>query len=437
MKKLLLIISCLVSLAGYGQYTPTKENLEARRQFEGFRFGIFLHWGIYSEYGQGEWYLNSGLDGQEYAKAASCFYPARFNAQEWVKAISESGAKYITFTSRHHDGFSMWGTKESKYNIVEATPFGRDVVGELAQACHEQGIRLHLYYSILDWMRTDYPLGRTGRKTGRNMQPDYEHYLQFMKNQCRELLCNYDGVEGLWLDGYWDHDEDSIPFDWRMPEFYDYIHSLKPECLIGNNHHINVIEGEDFQMFERDVPGENTAGYSEQDISQLPLEMCQTMNGMWGYKVADQNYKTTDELIQLLVRCASKGSNLLLNIGPQPNGELPRTALNRLHGIGQWMQAYGETIYDTRRGPVEESQWGVSTLKPQDSSRKSQAPTLFLHVLQRTACHIDVAMAEKPAKVLDFITREPLTYHYNKKARTLTIELPEHEALPDYVVEVR
>lgn len=429
-KKLFVSLCCLLSLSSYGQYVPTEENLEARRQFEDFRFGIFLHWGIYSEFAQGEWYLNSGLDGQEYAKAASCFYPIRFNAQEWVKAIRESGAKYITFTSRHHDGFSMWNTKESKYNIVEATPFGRDVVGELSQACREQGIRLHLYYSILDWYRQDYPAGRTGLKTGRNLQPNYDHYLQFMKNQCRELLCNYDGVEALWFDGYWDHDEDSIPFDWRMPEFYAYLHALKPELLIGNNHHIDVIEGEDFQMFERDVPGENTAGYSEhQSISQLPLEMCQTMNGAWGYKVKDQNYKTTDELIQLLVRCASKGSNLLLNIGPQPNGELPRTALNRLHGIGQWMQAYGETIYGTRRGPVEESQWGVSTLKTQTS-------TLFLHVLQRTACHIDVPMPKRPARVIDFITREPLTYYYNKKSHTLTIELPEHEALPDYVVEV-
>ena len=315
-KKLFVSLCCLLSLSSYGQYVPTEENLEARRQFEDFRFGIFLHWGIYSEFAQGEWYLNSGLDGQEYAKAASCFYPIRFNAQEWVKAIRESGAKYITFTSRHHDGFSMWNTKESKYNIVEATPFGRDVVGELSQACREQGIRLHLYYSILDWYRQDYPAGRTGLKTGRNLQPNYDHYLQFMKNQCRELLCNYDGVEALWFDGYWDHDEDSIPFDWRMPEFYAYLHALKPELLIGNNHHIDVIEGEDFQMFERDVPGENTAGYSEhQSISQLPLEMCQTMNGAWGYKVKDQNYKTTDELIQLLVRCASKGSNLLLNIG--------------------------------------------------------------------------------------------------------------------------
>lgn len=437
MRKLFLSLSCLLSLACLAQYVPTPENLEARREFEGFRLGIFIHWGIYSEFAQGEWYLETGgLDGQEYAKAASCFYPIRFNAKEWVEAFQSAGAKYVTFTSRHHDGFSMWPTKESKYNIVDATPFGRDVVGELSKACQDAGLRLHLYYSTLDWHRTDYPLGRTGRKAGRTMQSDYDHYLQFMKNQCRELLTNYPNVEALWFDGNWDHEEDSVPFDWRMPEFYAYLHAVKPAVLLGNNHHSDVIEGEDFQMFERDVPGENTAGYSEgQKISQLPLEMCQTMNGAWGYKVKDQNYKTVDELVRLIVRCASKGANLLLNIGPQPNGELPRTAINRLHGVGQWMQAYGETIYGTQRGPIAESAWGVSTLLP--AQDKKQPERLFLHVTERSACHIDLPCQKKPRQVLDYITREPLTSHFNKKARTLTIELPEHEALPDYVVEVR
>jgi len=447
MKRLLTLL-LMAAWAGLSavqaQYVPTPENLDARREFEGFRFGIFLHWGIYAEFAQGEWYLQTGeLDGQEYAKAASCFYPLRFDAQEWVKAFREAGAKYVTFTSRHHDGFSMWPTKESKYNIMDATPFKRDVVGELAKACADQGISLHLYYSTLDWHRTDYPLGRTGLKTGRTMQPDFDHYMQFMKNQCRELLTQYPNVDALWFDGNWDHDEDSVPFNWRMPEFYSYLHSLKPSVLLGNNHHSDIIEGEDYQMFERDVPGENTAGYSEgQKISQLPLEMCQTMNGAWGYKVKDQNYKSVDELVRLIVRCASKGANLLLNIGPQPNGELPRAAINRLHGIGQWMQAYGETIYNTRRGPIEEMQWGVTTVLPANAQQRPAGKTypkdlVFLHVLERSACHIDIPCQKKPAQVIDYITREPLTTHFNKKAQTLTIELPEHEALPDYVVEMK
>ena len=223
-----LILIVLTSVSLRADYVPAKENLESRQTFEGFRFGIFLHWGIYSEFAQGEWYLNNKLNKDEYAKAATCFYPLRFNASEWVRAIKESGAKYITFTSRHHDGFSMFKTAESKYNIVDGTPFGRDVVGELADACHAQGVRLHLYYSILDWIREDYPLGRTGRNTGRTPRPNYDSYFQFMKNQVRELLMNYKDIGGIWLDGYWDHDADSIPFDWRMPEFYRYIHQLKP-----------------------------------------------------------------------------------------------------------------------------------------------------------------------------------------------------------------
>ena len=427
------------------QYIPSEDNLAARREFEGFRFGIFLHWGIYSTFAQGEWYLNSGLSHEEYSKVASAFYPIRFDAEAWARAFKDSGARYITFTSRHHDGFSMFHTHASTYNIVDATPFKRDVLRELAEACQHQGLRLHLYYSILDWMRTDYPLGRTGLKTGRQSKPDYDSYFNFMKTQVRELLTQYPKVEGLWFDGYWDHDGDSIPFDWRMPEFYRYIHSLKPACLIGNNHHITPIEGEDFQMFERDLPGENTAGLSGQEISHLPLEMCQTMNGMWGYKVADQNYKSTEELIRLIARAAAKNSNLLLNIGPQPNGELPATALDRLQGIGRWMRQNGESIYGTTATELGEQTWGVSTQKDK---------RLFLHVFGKNGANgsngvdgsngpdgpvASIALpwaAKKPKSVRALATSEPLAFSFDKRAKTLTIQLPAQLDGADFVVEV-
>ena len=425
------------------QYVPTKENLERRKEFEDMRFGIFLHWGIYSTFAQGEWYLNNNLKQEEYAKSADAFYPHRFNAREWVKAIKDSGAKYITFTTRHHDGFSMWDTRMSDYNIVRATPFGRDVLRELANACHSEGVRLHLYYSILDWMRPDYPVGRTGLKTGRELHPNYDEYLRFMKLQCSELLMQYGDIGALWLDGYWDHDSDTIPFDWRMPEFYASCHSLRPDLLIGNNHHLTPLEGEDFQMFERDLPGENKSGLSGQDISQLPLEMCQTMNGMWGYKVSDTNYKSTDELITLLVRAAGKGSNLLLNIGPQPNGELPAVALARLKEIGQWMRAYGNSIYATRRTALGEQSWGTTT------ERKD---TLFLHILDREAKSVEIPMERRPLSVesMYLSTAEyrageqqasknrqgTIVWRYDKKAKLLTIELPAHTEAVDYIVEV-
>ena len=427
MKKIVLFVMLLSCLTMRAQYVPSAENIEARKQFDGFRFGIFLHWGIYSEFAQGEWYLNTGkLNKDEYAKAASCFYPIRFNASEWVKAFKASGAKYITFTSRHHDGFSMYKTHESDYNIVDATPFGRDVLKELSEACQQEGIQLHLYYSILDWIREDYPLGRTGHDTGRTLKPNYDSYFQFMKNQVRELLTNYPNVAGLWFDGYWDHDQDTIPFNWRMEEFYRYIHQLKPSCLIGNNHHITPIEGEDFQMFERDLPGENKAGYSGQAISKLPLEMCQTMNGMWGYKVADQNYKSVDELVTLIIRAAAKGCNLLLNIGPQPNGELPALALDRLQGIGKWMDSYGETIYSTQRG-IDDATWGVTTKK---------GNTTYIHVLDKTCTQLDYAMDKRPKQVKDFLTGNVIKCKYDKKKKCVMIPLEGINGDPDRVITI-
>ena len=420
MKKLVTaaVLALTVCLPTAAQYVPTDDNLQARREFEADRFGIFLHWGIYSMFAQGEWYLNSGnLNRDEYAKAASGFYPILFNARAWAKAFREAGAKYVTITSRHHDGFSMFHTAESPYNIVDATPFGRDVIGELAEACREEGLRFHVYYSTLDWTRDDYPRGRTGLNTGRTGRGDYDHYLQFMKNQVAELLTNYPNIEGLWFDGNWDHDSDSVAFDWRMPEFYRHIHSIKPRCLVGNNHHEAVIEGEDFQMFERDLPGQNTTGWADnQVVSQLPLEMCETMNGMWGYKVADQNYKTAPRLVELLTRAASKGSNLLLNIGPQPNGELPQTALDRLKEMGQWLQVYGETIYGTKAGPTGDQPWGVSTQK---------GDRVFLHVFDASVQTIEIDCAAKPRTVADFATGQKLGYTYNKKARRLSVRLPQ------------
>lgn len=424
------LLLCLVSALGavaQESYVPTSENLAARKEFEGFRFGIFLHWGVYSTYAQGEWYLNAGIHKDEYAKAASAFYPHRFDADAWVRAIKESGAKYITFTSRHHDSFSMFDTKESDYNIVRATPYGRDVVKALSEACEREGMKFHLYYSILDWIREDYPLGRTGLRTGRTPRTDYDQYFSFMKNQLRELLTNYGKINALWFDGYWDHDADSVPFDWRMKELYAYLHAIQPSVLIGNNHHIAPIEGEDFQMFERDLPGENKAGLSGQEISHLPLEMCQTMNGMWGYKVADTNYKSVGECVELLVRAASKGSNLLLNIGPQPNGELPALALDRLKGIGAWMKKYGETIYGTQGSDIAEQPWGVFTRK---------GNRLFAHLFKAEGNHISFPLERKPRGVKAFLGGEPLAYQYDQKAKRLTVTLPVKTEQPDFVIEI-
>ena len=410
-------------------YVPTEENLRQREIFEDNRFGIFLHWGIYSMFAQGEWYMNKGVNAQEYAKAAGGFYPASFDAREWVKAIKASGAKYICFTSRHHDGFSMYDTKYSDYDIIDASPFRRDVIAELAQACREEGIALHLYYSLIDWTREDYPSGRTGLTTGRNLDhTDYEAYRLFMKNQLTELLTNYGDVAAIWFDGVWDHDSDPQPFDWKLGDIYSHIHNIRPECLIGNNHHLTPFAGEDFQMFERDLPGENTTGWAgDQTVSALPLEMCQTMNGMWGYKVEDQKYKSVTDLVKLIVKAASKGSNLLLNIGPQPDGCLPAAALDRLSGIGEWMGRYGESVYATDATGIPEQSWGVTTRR---------GNTIYMHLIEPLeGCPVVHLPVEGKVKSVTAL-KDGSALKYRVENGGVSITLKETPSDIDYVIAV-
>lgn len=431
-RKLLAILAlgaAAVSSQAAPVYTPSEEVVRNQKEFAADRFGIFLHWGIYSMFGQGEWYLNYGPLAEEYSKAAKGFYPSGFDAKEWAEAIKGSGARYICFTTRHHDGFSMFHTAQNDYNIVDGTPFKRDVLKELADACSENDLKLHLYYSHLDWMREDYPQGRTGHTTGRDStKGNWETYSAFMDAQLKELLTGYGPIRAIWFDGWWDHDEDSVPFNWHLDEQYAMIHSLQPGCLVGNNHHQNPFPGEDIQIFERDVPGENTAGYSEQDISRLPLETCQTMNGMWGYKVVDTNYKDSPTLIRYLVKTAGQGANLLLNIGPQPDGRLPQAALDRLRDMGEWLSVYGETIYGTTGSPFGQQPWGTVTCK---------GDRMFLHVTSpdSVAGAITLPFKGKVKSAKVFADGEKLRHSRNSDGVTVNVgTVP--SGIPDYVIEL-
>ena len=432
MKQTFLRVICVIffyayiALTAFSQtYVPAPENLQARKEFQDNKFGIFLHWGIYSMTARGEWYMNDrNIHRDEYAKLASGFYPSKFDAAQWVSAIKASGAKYITITSRHHDSFSMFDTGESDFNIVDATPFKRDVLKELADECHKQGVKLHFYYSHLDWKREDYPLGKTGKGTGRPLgKENWQSYYRFMNNQLTELLTHYGPIGAIWFDGVWDQADD---FDWQLEEQYALIHRLQPACLIGNNHHRTPYAGEDFQMFERDLPGENKAGFSEgQEISVLPLETCETMNKTWGYNIEDQHYKSSRTLIQLLVRAAGKNANLLMNIGPQPNGELPAVAVQRMKEMGEWMNQYGETIYGTRGGDVAPQAWGVSTRK---------GNRLFIHVLDWQETTLRLPLKAKVKKAVQFMDGTALTFRQDKEGVLLTF--PKVPTETDYVIEL-
>ena len=355
-------------------YKPTIENLKAREWFENARFGMFIHWGVYSVLGDGEWVMNNqNISISEYEKLPSFFNPIDFDAKQWVSLAKSAGMNYITITSRHHDGFSMFDSKATDYDIVDSTPYKKDVLKLLAEECHKQGIKLFFYYSLLDWNKDDYfPRGRTGKGIEGRKEGKWENYIAFMKFQLRELLTNYGPIGGIWFDGHWDQKAwDGKSFsgkslvNWHYDEIYGMIHELQPQALIGNNHHIGVIDGEDFQMFEKDLPGKNTTGWGtpENQIGKLPLEVCETINGSWGFNLQDRKHKSKEKLIQYLVNAAGYGSNFLLNVGPMPNGKIQQNHQKSLREIGAWLNKNGETIYGTIRGPISPNDRFVSTQK--------------------------------------------------------------------------
>lgn len=422
MKKLLALFLIVTAFSGYLKaqgYVPAEENLKNRKEFSESRFGIFIHWGIYSMLGDGEWTMNTKpLTYDEYKHLAGGFYPSRFNAEEWASLFKEAGAKYITITSRHHDGFSMFDSKVTDYDIMDASPFKRDILKELSEACAKEGLKLNFYYSHLDWGRNDYfPLGRTGHDAGRPEGGDWNSYLKFMNDQLTELLTNYGPIGCIWFDGVWDkkgQSREELENTWKLVEQYKLIHSIQPGCMVGNNHHLAVFDGEDMQMFEKDLPGKNTSGFSgDSEVSDsLPLETCETMNHNWGYKPTDHDYKSVETLVRYLVRAASNNANLLLNIGPRPDGTIPDEAVERLREMGKWLEKNGETVYATKGGCVPEQSWGVTTQVDN---------TLYVHVFDRSDAILVPIKGNKLVSAVAFESGEKVPFTQVSEGIVLTL----------------
>jgi len=347
------------------------EETPQQKWFRDARFGMFIHWGVYSVLSDGEWVMNNRkISVAEYEKLPPDFNPTDFKAAEWVALAKAAGVRYITITSKHHDGFAMFASKQSDWNIVDRTPYKMDPLKMLADECQKQGIKLFFYHSQLDWHHPDYfPLGNTGHTAGRPSGGNWYKYLDYMDAQLGELLTNYGPIGGIWFDGWWDKPK----ADWRLEKTYSLIHRLQPAALIGSNHHQNPFPGEDFQMFEKDLPGHSTQSFNKDaQIGALPLETCDTINRAWGYNENDKQFKSSTELIHYLVRAAGYDSNFLLNIGPMPTGKIQPEFVERLKAIGAWLDKNGESIYGTRGGPITPRPWGVSTQKENK---------IFVHIL--------------------------------------------------------
>ncbi len=374
-------------------YQPTAENLKNRESFQNDKFGLFIHWGIYSQLADGEWVqYHKRIPVNTYEKLAGSFNPTQFNAEEWVLMAKNAGQKYITITSKHHDGFCMYDSKLTNWDIVDATPFKRDVIKELSEACKKHDIKLALYYSLLDWHHPDYNLtGDHGKSGVMGAIPDgkFSNYVDYMCGQLKELLTHYGPIYCIWFDGEWE----SLKADWQFDKIYKTIHDAQPGCLIGNNHHRGVRPGEDFQMFEKDLPGANSHGWAGEgySVSRLPLETCETMNGSWGFSLLDKKYKSTESLIHYLEKAAGSNSNFLLNIGPMSNGKVQKEFVDTLAKMGRWLKENGASVYNTRGSLLNYSNdWGTATITKEGK--------IYLHIINAKTPAILVQGLERKLK---------------------------------------
>jgi alpha-L-fucosidase len=344
------------------------------------RFGMFIHWGLYA-IPAGEWNGNTTyaewirnqaeIPIDEYDKFVLQFNPVNFNADEWVRTAKDAGMKYIVITSKHHDGFCLFDSEFTDYDVM-TTPFKRDILKELSEACKKQGIKLGFYYSIMDWHHPDY-LPRRDWEDRSSEGADFERYIQYMKNQLKELLTNYGEVRVLWFDGEWENTWNAE----RGIDLYNYVRSLQPDIIVNNRVDPNrggfegfnpegIIIG-DFGTPEQQIPATGLPG--------IDWESCMTMNDHWGYNKNDKNWKSVKDIIQMLADIASKGGNYLLNVGPTAEGIFPTESVEILGEVGKWMDVYGESIYETSASPFKELEWGRCTQKNIGADTR-----LYLHV---------------------------------------------------------
>jgi len=366
----LLVFS--MSVTSLGQAAQSKDYLKAAEQdvqnWREMKFGLFIHWGPVSLKGTeigwsrgGERRGRSGagsIPAEEYDNLYKRFDPVKFNADEWIQTAKDAGMKYLVFTSKHHDGFSMFDSAHTDYKITNS-PFKRDVVKELADACHKAGLKLGYYYSPVDWFHPDY---RTAT---------HPKYIDFMHNQLREICTNYGRIDIIWFDGL-----GGAAKDWNSEPLFKMIRTLQPHVIINNRAGLPA---------DHDTP-EQRVGKFQND---RPWETCMTICRQWAFKPND-NMKSLKQCIQTLIRVVGGDGNLLFNVGPMPDGRIEPRQVERLKEMGRWLKKYGHTIYGTRGGPFKTGPWGASTYN---------GNKIYLHILTRP--QDTLTLPPIPAKITD------------------------------------
>jgi alpha-L-fucosidase len=304
------------------------------KAFVDSRYGMSIHWGLYALKGRGEWvYYLERIPWDTYRRRLGEFNPARFNAEEWADLMVEAGQKLLLITSKHHDGFCLWDTPSTDWKIT-STPFRRDVLAELAQALRDRGIALHFYYSLLDWT---YPACRR----------DWPAYVAYYQGQVRELCTRFGPIGGILFDGYWPRDEFNIPDEqeyfpargsWDLAGSYDLIHSLQPDAVVTNNGHLPLQPGEDYQVWEENLPEQNTSGSNTTEPDDTPKACWWNLNSGWAYAPATHAVKDTAQIMATMLEVNRMGGVFMLNVGPRPWGDIHPDEQAALRSIGRMLR---------------------------------------------------------------------------------------------------
>jgi len=440
MKKIIttvLLVSVLFPVISFSQ-SETKTQHDKRMQWwRDARFGMFIHWGLYSvpagewngKTGYGEWIRTSAeIPLDTYNRFREQFNPVKFDADEWVRMAKDAGMKYIVITSKHHDGFCMFDSKQTDFNIMN-TPFHHDPMKDLAGACHKYGLKFCFYYSIMDWHHPDYLPRRSWEKNRPSTGANFRQYVDYMKAELKELLTNYGEIGVLWFDGEWEN-------TWNEKfgkEIYSYCRSLQPQIIVNNR----VGAGRmDMEGLTREGAFGGDFGTPEQQIPPTGLpgvdwETCMTMNDHWGYNKNDHNFKTPNELICMIADIASKGGNYLLNVGPTSEGLIPPESIERLKAIGTWMKVNGEAISETQSSPFHSLDWGRCTRKEIPGGVR-----LFFHVFKWPENYTLVlpGILNDPSKAYLLADAAKTPLEVVRKDDALMISLPENS--PDNVNSV-
>ncbi|HTN07419.1 alpha-L-fucosidase [Agriterribacter sp.] len=362
------LLTTFVGVETKGQAVSNRATTGSLNDFMDMRFGMFIHWGPVSLRGtEIGWSRGREVPTAEYDNLYKEFNPVLFNADDWVKTAKDAGMKYLTITARHHDGFCLWPTKFTDYNIMN-TPYKKDIVKALMQACKKQGIKFCIYYSVLDWYHPDYPLHTHLGSPMPDPKSDMNRYIQFMKNQLKELITGYDPYM-IFFDGQWES-----PWTNAMgKDIYAYLKKLNPAIIINNR------LGKEFAAMEnKAIDASKMIGdydTPEQVVGRLnmqtPWESCFTICTQWSWKPNDK-MKTLQQCLNILSRTAGGNGNLLLNVGPMPDGRIEARQVSRLQEVGDWLKLNGEAIYHTKGGPYEPGSNYATTRK---------GNKIFLHVL--------------------------------------------------------